>query len=598
MNARRPPSAPPEIPGFSYVQLLGSGGFADVFLYEQRMPRRRVAIKVLLREALTDGARESFDAEANLMAQLSTHPSIVTIYQADISEDGRPYLAMEYCPKPNLGARYRREKISVAEALRIGVQVAGAVETSHRAGILHRDIKPANILVTEYNRPALTDFGISVALVGGDEQESVGMSIPWSPPEVFAATPSSGAAADIYSLGATVYTILAGRSPFEVPGGANSGLDLIGRIQTARLAPTGRADVPPSLEQVLATAMAKNESDRYSTALEFARALQKVQLELSMSVTPTDVLDEHVPTDEIDEEDDGNTRIRGIVTIDPTGPAPATTPPRAAPSSPERRSSGPVRPNDGASARPPATTPSSWQAPPADDTTGRTQLRDDLATPPAAPRTSTPPRTGWSSGTSPNPDGLSASSGPGTPSSSGAGAGAGRASAATDDFPLEQTLHRPATPAPGDAAATTTAPRRRALPYVIAAAGIVVLAGIGGLVFALNAGSQSPAQESVEESSAPVDEIGVGAVVAAPTELAGTVTDDGTSVTFSWVNPDPQNGDEFLWNTYTSTETGQAERTDSPTVTLPVSAGGSVCIEVSVVRSDGKSSDATRTCAP
>ena len=180
MNARRPPSAPPEIAGFTYLQLLGSGGFADVFLYEQRMPKRRVAIKVLLSEALTEGARESFDAEANLMAQLSTHPSIVTIYQADIAGDGRPYLAMEYCPKPNLGARYRREKISVAEALRIGIQVAGAVETSHRAGILHRDIKPANILVTEYNRPALTDFGISVALVGGGgEQESVGMSIPW-----------------------------------------------------------------------------------------------------------------------------------------------------------------------------------------------------------------------------------------------------------------------------------------------------------------------------------------------------------------------------------------------------------------------------------
>ncbi|WP_374945780.1 serine/threonine-protein kinase, partial [Agreia sp.] len=166
MNARRPPSAPPEIAGFTHEQLLGSGGFADVFLYEQRMPRRRVAIKVLLSEALTEGARENFDAEANLMAQLSTHPSIVTIYQADIAPDGRPYLVMEYCSRPNLAARYRREKISVAEALRIGIQVAGAVETAHRAGILHRDIKPANILTTEYNRPALTDFGISVTMVG------------------------------------------------------------------------------------------------------------------------------------------------------------------------------------------------------------------------------------------------------------------------------------------------------------------------------------------------------------------------------------------------------------------------------------------------
>ena len=333
MNARRPPSAPPEIAGFTHEQLLGSGGFADVFLYEQRMPRRRVAIKVLLSEALAEGARENFDAEANLMAQLSTHPSIVTIYQADIAADGRPYLVMEYCSRPNLAARYRREKISVAEALRIGIQVAGAVETAHRAGILHRDIKPANILTTEYNRPALTDFGISVTMVGGGDEAAVGMSIPWSPPEVFGQNSSSGPGGDIYALGATVYTLLAGRSPFEVVGGSNGGLDLITRIQQSPLSGTGRADVPDSLEHLFATSMAKREDDRFGSALEFARALQKVQLELSLSVTPADVLDDSLPSAAEAEEDDGHTRIRGIVTIDPTAPIAGTAnrrPPQAA----------------------------------------------------------------------------------------------------------------------------------------------------------------------------------------------------------------------------------------------------------------------------
>jgi serine/threonine protein kinase len=346
VNARRPPSPPPEIAGFSYEQLLGSGGFADVFLYEQRMPRRRVAIKVLLSEALTAGARENFDAEANLMAQLSTHPSIVTIYQADIAADGRPYLVMEYCSRPNLAARYRREKISVAEALRIGIQVAGAVETAHRAGILHRDIKPANILTTEYNRPALTDFGISVTMVGGGDDAAVGMSIPWSPPEVFGQNSTSGPGGDIYALGATVYTLLAGRSPFEVPGGSNGGLDLITRIQQSPLSRTGRADVPDSLEQILATAMARREEDRFGSALEFARALQKVQLELSLSVTPADVLDDSLPSAAEEEEDDGNTRIRGIVTIDPTAPVAGTANrrPPAPPLSPTAPSGPPVPP--------------------------------------------------------------------------------------------------------------------------------------------------------------------------------------------------------------------------------------------------------------
>ncbi len=567
MNARRPPSAPPEIPGFGYVQLLGSGGFADVFLYEQRMPRRRVAIKVLLSESLTEGARESFDAEANLMAQLSTHPSIVTIYQAGIAEDGRPYLAMEYCPKPNLGARYRREKIGVAEALRIGIQVAGAVETSHRAGILHRDIKPANILVTEYNRPALTDFGISVTLVGGGEQESVGMSIPWSPPEVFGAAGSSGVAADIYSLGATVYTILAGRSPFEVPGGANSGLDLIARIQSSPLTKTGRADVPASLEEVLATAMAKQESSRFSTALEFARALQKVQLELSMSVTPADVLDEQVAAEQIDEEDEGNTRIRGMVSIDPTAPVTGRRRPGSA-------SAPPVAPYRPA----PATTP------------------------PGMPGTGTP-------GPGAPPVEQTIVRG-GTPTAAaGPGVGAGTIDAplrprdahrsAIDEPPLEQTLHRAPT-APG-ADSEAAAPRRTGkLPYILGAALLVLIVGVGGLVFALNSGG-SPAGEDVVASDEPVDQIDVGnSVVPGPTAVTGAPAADG--VVFTWTNPEPEDGDTYRWSLVTPGQVNQAVKASTATVTVPYPEGGGpgtqVCIEVALVRGDGRGSEPTTGCTP
>ena len=95
--ARRLPSQPPVLPGFSYVHVLGSGGFADVFLYEQNMPRRQVAVKVMLSEVVNDQVRQMFQAEANLMAQLSAHPSILTVYQASVSADGRPYLVMELC---------------------------------------------------------------------------------------------------------------------------------------------------------------------------------------------------------------------------------------------------------------------------------------------------------------------------------------------------------------------------------------------------------------------------------------------------------------------------------------------------------------------
>ena len=151
MSSKRPVAPPPPIPGFTYVSLLGSGGFSDVYLYEQDRPRRKVAVKVLLSDLKTEGARRRFESEANLMAQLSSHPYIVTIFEAEVTEDGHSYLAMEYCSRPSLDVRYRRQRFSVDEVLAVGIQVASAVETAHRAGIAHRDIKPANILVTDYN---------------------------------------------------------------------------------------------------------------------------------------------------------------------------------------------------------------------------------------------------------------------------------------------------------------------------------------------------------------------------------------------------------------------------------------------------------------
>jgi hypothetical protein len=232
---------------------------------------------------------------------------------------------MEYCSRPNLQVRSRTAAFSVAEALRVGVQVAAAVETAHRAGILHRDIKPANILVTEYNRPrspisasrrrrsrrSRRGHVDSVVTAGGVQRR-----------------PASGVATDVYALGATVYTLLAGRSPFEQPGGRNGGADLIQRIESQPVPPLTRADAPASLQLVLERAMAKRPGDRYESALAFARALQRVQIELAHSVTPIDILDDAPHEDAEDDADGELTRVRGIVSIEPnTNPPPA---PRAA----------------------------------------------------------------------------------------------------------------------------------------------------------------------------------------------------------------------------------------------------------------------------
>ncbi|UFU04929.1 serine/threonine-protein kinase [Ruania halotolerans] len=314
---RRPPSRPPDIPGYTYERLLGSGGFADVFLYHQHMPRREVAVKALLASAVTEDGLEQFTAEANLMAQLSTHPSIVTVFHAATTEDGRPYLVMEYCPRPNLSVRYRNERIGVAESLRIAVRLAGAVETAHRAGILHRDIKPANVLTTAYGWPALTDFGISVATGTGaaDDREQAGMSIPWAAPEFFAEDAQRGIPGDVYALAATIYTLLAARSPFELPGKSNTALDLITRIERDRVPPIGRDDVPASLEAVLARGMAKDPARRYGSAAEFARAIHQVEQELHLTPTALDIPDTSWMGSSSDPIEGDQTRVRSISTV-------------------------------------------------------------------------------------------------------------------------------------------------------------------------------------------------------------------------------------------------------------------------------------------
>jgi tRNA A-37 threonylcarbamoyl transferase component Bud32 len=308
--ARRLPSKPPVLPGFSYIHVLGSGGFADVFLYEQNMPRRQVAVKVMLAEVVNDQVRQMFQAEANLMAQLSSHPSILTVYQASVSSDGRPYLVMEMCSS-TLSQRYRAERLPVPEVLRIAIKIGSAIETAHMAGVLHRDIKPSNILMTAYGHPVLSDFGIASTLSESDSQQAIGMSIPWSAPEVLMDETAGTIESEVWAFAATVYSLLAGRSPFEIPGESNTSVDLISRINRAKAQPIARADVPPSLERALTTAMSKNPKNRPASVLELVRELQSIETELGVAQTAVEVaMDDWALATVADLED--RTRVRGV----------------------------------------------------------------------------------------------------------------------------------------------------------------------------------------------------------------------------------------------------------------------------------------------
>ena len=307
-------SVAPDLPGFTHISYIGGGGFADVFRYKDTLGRN-VAVKVT--QGVSGESAQAVAAEANLMAKLSSHPSIVSIYQAGVAPDGRTYLVMEECGKEHLGNLVANRGLTVSRVMEITIQVAGAVETAHRLGILHRDIKPANILFTGYQIPALTDFGISASSETGRAQNA--LSPAWAPPEQ---RPNPeypmGPWSDVFSLGATMWAMLAKRSPLEIPGGPNDTLSLHHRARTFTPASTGRADVPEVLERVIATALARDPQQRYQSALEFARAIQGVQAQLNEAVTSINVLSDEPDYDELPPElQETGTKVEVFSVIDP-----------------------------------------------------------------------------------------------------------------------------------------------------------------------------------------------------------------------------------------------------------------------------------------
>ncbi len=300
----------PALDGYEYVRELGQGGYATVYLYRMARPAMDVAVKVLNAEALGGAQRDQFTAEANAMAQLAHHPHIVPVFRADVTSDGRPYIVMKYYPRPNFALRARSERLSVPEVLRTGIQIASAVETAHRAGILHRDIKPANILADQYGYPGLTDFGIATG--GADDASAAdGMSVPWAPPEVIFGPEPVDRRADVYSIGASLWHLLVGRSPFEVPGGDNAQAAMMRRIQMQPPPPTGRADVPQSFERLLQLTMAKQPSGRPATALELARSLQALEQEHRLPLTSL-VLADDGPVAPVRPASADDTRVRAV----------------------------------------------------------------------------------------------------------------------------------------------------------------------------------------------------------------------------------------------------------------------------------------------
>ena len=289
---------------YRILEKLGAGGMGEVYLAEDTKLGRKIALKLLAEELTQNRDRLSrFDQEAYAASALN-HPNILTIYEMG-DEGGRHYIATEFVDGVTLRKRLRASPMELSEVLDTAIQVAGALEEAHAAGIIHRDIKPENIMIRRNGHVKVLDFGlaklterppseetdkeaITRALVQTDAGVVMGTSQYMSPEQ--ARGKGVDARTDIWSLGVVLYEMAAGRAPFF----GDTKTDVIVAIAKTDPAPIARfaPNLPAEFEWIVMKALRKNVDERYQTIKELESDLKKLkqriefQSELERSMAP------------------------------------------------------------------------------------------------------------------------------------------------------------------------------------------------------------------------------------------------------------------------------------------------------------------------
>src|SRR5271166_690643 len=273
---------------FQILQKIGSGGMGAVYKALQPEMNRMVGIKILHPKlANRKDLVSRFRREARAMSQL-THPNTVKVFLYGELDDGSLYIIMEFLEGKNLNQTVRAEgPFPVERALPILIQACGALDEAHKAGIIHRDLKPENIFLVQsdalHDYPKLLDFGLAKV---GERQLRPGSimltqeGMVFGTPEFMSPEQAQGKtltpAGDVYSLACILYEVLTGKLPFD----AKSAMDYIQLHVTGKpILLNGRVPgkaFPPLLEQVIDRALAKRPEDRFSSAADFASALDCV----------------------------------------------------------------------------------------------------------------------------------------------------------------------------------------------------------------------------------------------------------------------------------------------------------------------------------
>ena len=264
---------------YRLLQHLGGGGSSEVYLAEDTVIRRKVALKVLHARRADDREIRHFERELRCASMLN-HPNIVTVLDVG-TEDDVQFIATEYVEGETLRQRMQHGPMSMTEVLDVGIGVANALVAAHESWIVHRDVKPENILLRRDRGVKVLDFGVAALAGGGDETDPLRRplvgTLYYLSPEQVRGEPVIDTRSDVYSLGVVLYEMLAQQAPFE----GNDPLAVLAAIVEQEPAP-----LPPSvaygLHQIVAKAMRKRVHERTQTASELLDELTELRLDMTI----------------------------------------------------------------------------------------------------------------------------------------------------------------------------------------------------------------------------------------------------------------------------------------------------------------------------